>query len=128
MEPVTTGRISDSLFLYCNEALQSLFTADNKFNSCVGSETFLHFGPKTQTHLRMTPYIKNDHLDYALKDDIRASALHFKLTSPTGKTLSQHKDAPILPFRNLFFTIYLSNRGMPSLHMVQSEQIVFLTQ
>ena len=118
--PVTKGRISDSLYLYCNEGETSLFTANNKYYTCIGSETFLR-------NKQLSPYIKNDYLEFTLKNNIRVSSLNFKLTTPTGKTLTQYSRGPTKPFRNLFFTIYLSN-GMPNVRIAKEEQIVFLTQ
>ena len=115
--PVTKGRISDSLYLYCNEGETSLFTANNNIH-----------GEITQTHSRLSPYIKNDHLDFTLQSNIRASSLSFKLTSPTGKTLTQYKYGATKPFRNLFFTLYLNTGAMTSLRLVQYERIMFLSQ
>ena len=125
--PTYKGRMSDSLFLYCAESRDSLFTADNKFYPCVASETFLRHGEITQSHLRLSPYIKNDHIDFTLKNNMRLSNLYFSLTSPTGKVLSQSRSGPIRPFRNLFFTLYLSMNA-PAVRLAQSEQIVYLTQ
>ena len=114
--------------MYCYEARDSLFTAVNKYYPCVGSETFIRLGDTSKSPLTLSPYIKNDHKDFTLKTDIRTNKLTFKLTSPTGRTLSQAVRAPIRPFRNFFFTLYVSNKKMPSLRLIKDEQIVILSQ
>ena len=125
--PPVNGRISDSLFLYCPEAQNGLFTATNKYYPCVGSETFFRNVKKAippSTHL--TPFIANDHLDFTMKDNIKVRKLNFNFRTPAGNTLKQSSKGPTRPFRNFFFTVYISN-GMASLKIVKDEQTVFLS-